>query len=175
MKIISIGLISLVAVALLLGSCIFYEYNRKIDRTPIVEIPFDPSKKEPINVNVQIPRKGLYAVVFDIRSNNQNNDEDIKNIIKLDKYIADNMFTVKYKLIKNGELIDETIQKPSSYKRYSYSIDSIRNFPNSKGRKNNHFFSKNDKLNIFIENQYPTEKFKDFEVIFKIHEKHPAL
>ena len=173
MKIISIGLISLVAVALLLGSCIFYEYNRKIDRTPIVEIPFDPSKKEPINVNVQIPRKGLYAVVFDIRPNNQNNDEDIKNIIKLDKYIADNMFTVKYKLIKNGELIDETIQKPSSYKRYSYSIDSIRK--TSTGRRSNHFFNKNDKLNIVIENQYQTEKFKDFEVIFKIHERHPAL
>lgn len=160
---------------LLLGSCVFYEYNRKIDRTPIVEIPFDPSKKEAININVKIPRKGLYAVVFDIRPNKSNNDEDIKDIIKIDKYIKDNMFTIEYKLTKNGKLIDETIQKPSLYKRYSYSIDSIRNSPNEKGRKNNHFFSKNDKLDIFIENQYPTEKFKDFEIIFKIHEKRPAL
>ena len=173
MKIISIGLISLVAVALLLGSCIFYEYNRKIDRTPIVEIPFDPSKKEPINVNVQIPRKGLYAVVFDIRPNKPNNDGDIKDIIKVDNYIKDNMFTIKYELTKNGNLIDETIQKPSLYKHYSYSIDSIRK--TSTGHRSNHFFNKNDKLNIVIENQYQTEKFKDFEVVFKIHERHPAL
>lgn len=169
MKIISIGLISLVAVALLLGSCIFYEYNRKIDRTPIVEIPFDPSKKEPINVNVKIPRRGVFQASFHIRHKNGMDD-----LIKVRDYSMENIFEVKYKIIRNGKVIKEEIKKPFPDRIYELEQKSVKYFSFYLETVSNKMFNTKDDLNIIIENQYLTEKFKDFEIVFRIHEVHPA-
>lgn len=169
MKIISIGLISLVAVALLLGSCIFYEYNRKIDRTPIVEIPFDPSKKEPINVNVQIPRKGVFIAAFHIRHKN-----GIDDLIKVRDYSMKNIFEVKYKIVRNGKIIKEEIKKPYPDRIYKVEQNQVAYFSFYLATISNKIFNTKDNLNIIIENQYLTEKFKDFEIVFRIHEVRPT-
>ena len=162
MKIVSLIIAIFVSLIILFASFYFYEMNRKIDNTPIAEAPFDPSKKDIIKLNIKIPRNGLFRVGFYIRHKNNQSDE----------YIRNNMFTVKYKLIRNGKLVDETIQKPYG-SRYSFYLESIR--AASFGRRiNNHFFKKGDIVDIMIENQYPTEKFKDFEIIFKIYEVRPT-
>ena len=59
----SLGIVALAALSL--ASCILYDIHHEVDRTPIVEIPFDPSKKDVIKLeNFKMPRSGRFHLAF---------------------------------------------------------------------------------------------------------------
>ena len=157
---------------------VVYGYNKKIDKTPIVEASFDPSKKDVIRLtNVKIPRKGLFVPVFHIYPKDNSRD-----VTEFSYHIRHNIFTVSYKIMRNGELFCSRSYRPYSFsyqrgytdngKYTSYAVDQL---PCVSIQKRGPFFNKNDIVDIVIENQYPTDQFKDFEIIFKVHEQRPDL
>ena len=160
---ISLGVVALAALSL--ASCVLYDIHHEVDRTPIVEIPFDPSKKDVIKLeNFKMPRSGRFDMLFYISR------KDKKDIYKsgdftITDYIRRNMFTINYQVYINRKEHFKVIKKPRSF------TGDIKNaiyhmFHSEK-------YKKNDVLDIVIENQYPTDKFRDFDVVFKIHEVKP--
>ena len=161
MKIIYIVLISLVAVALLLGSCIFYTVERKIDYTPIVEIPFDPSKKDIIKLeNFKIPRSGKFIIRFCFNRNDNSKEDKFNDL----DYIRNQALNIKYKISINGkELVNES-NKSTFPAGWTHRIEL-----------NSRKFKRNDIVDIIVENQYESDKFNDFNVTFDIIETKGSL
>lgn len=161
----SLGIVALAALSL--ASCVLYDIHHEVDRTPIVEIPFDPSKKDVIKLeNFKMPRSGRFNLLFyasrkDKKDIYENNDSSIVDYLRN----KNNIFTINYKVNLNGKELFNTSNKPIPYSGDRKSV-IYKIFYAEK-------FRKNDVLDIFIENQYPTEKFKDFDVVFKIHEVKP--
>ena len=72
-----------------------YEIHHEVDKTPIVEVPFEPSKTEPIYIkNLKVPRSGYFYFTFFIYR------KDKGDIFYNLDYLEDqnNMFRLKYKI-----------------------------------------------------------------------------
>lgn len=161
LKILSIiFLVLFVAIVLYFGS-IIYTIERKVDYTPIVKIPFDPSKKDIIKLeNFKMPRGGKFILRFCFDRKDKSKEDRFKDL----DYLRDKNLNIKYKISVNGkELINET-NKSTFPAGWTYRIEL-----------NSRKFRKNDVLNIIIENQRESNKFDDFNVTFDIVETKGSL
>ena len=163
----SLGIVALAALSL--ASCVLYDIHHEVDRTPIVEIPFDPSQKDVIKLeNFKMPRSGRFHLAFFVsrkdRKDMSSNDMDYL----IDK---DNIFNINFQASHNGEEFKNGEKTwNGNIKPFFYQSRDGKAILRIKYQKE---FRKNDVLDIFIENQYPTDKFKDFDVVFKINEVKP--
>ena len=158
-KVFFIIFLVLFSAVVLFISYTLYEIHHEVDETPIVEVPFEPSKTEPIYIkNLKVPRSGYFYFTFFIYRKDKG---DIFNDLD---YLFDkeNMFTLKYRIAANGKTLVEDMTKPYSYKGEIHAIY----FPKR--------FRKNTVLDIVLENQYPNDKLNNFDVVFKIIEVKPG-
>ena len=163
----SLGIVALAALSL--ASCILYDIHHEVDRTPIVEIPFDPSKKDVIKLeNFKMPRSGRFHLAFFVSRKDKKDMSSNDMDYLIDK---DNIFNINFQASHNGEEFKNGEKKwNGNIKPFFYQGRDGKAILRIKYQKE---FRKNDVLDIFIENQYPTDKFRDFDVVFRINEVKP--